>query len=530
LTVAGHSARQRGASGGADPPRGLLAIGVVVACIIALPVAITIVQAFQGGFAAAADALGAPSTPRLLRNTVEVAALATPIAGIIGVASAWFVERTRLPGRRIWALLLVAPLTMPLFVTSYAWANLTPGLQGSFLQATAIVAFTYYPIVFLLVAVSLRGLDPALEETARALGLGTWHIFFRVVLPQVRPAVLGGLLLVALDTLIEFDAFVALKFQTFATDIYNQYRLGFSVSGAAALSFMSIALCAVLLLGEAWLRGNANYTRVSLGIRRATVRYELGKMTLPVVAGLTVIIGLGLGIPVGTLVNWLLSSSHSALSGASGNLQYLLPATITSVLLGGAAALVAIMFALPVAALAVRYRGWRVTAVERTAYLAYALPDLVGAIAIAYAASHWARFAYGSFALLVLAEAVLFVPFAIVSLRATLGQIEPALEDSARALGAGPLATLRRVTGPLARPGFLAAAMLVFAFTLGDISTTQVLLPLNSYTLGTEFQANSSSIAFAAAAPFAAVLVVLAMGSAWVVMGGFGEVRQLGDA
>ena len=165
------------------------------------------------------------------------------------------------------------------------------------------------------------------------------------------------------------------------------------------------------------------------------------------------------------------------------------------------------MLALPIALLAVRYRGPTVTTLERATYLSFALPDLVAAIALAYAASHHARFLYGSFALLVFAEAILFVPFALVALRATLGQIEPALEDSARSLGLGPLRALWRVTMPLARPGFVAAAVLVFAFVLGDLSTAQVLLPLDSYTLGTEFQANSSSVAFAAAAPFAAVLI-----------------------
>ena len=54
----------------------------------------------------------------------------------------------------------------------------------------------------------------------------------------------------------------------FSFDVYAQYQLGFSASGAAALSFVSIALCVVLLFGEARLRGHANYTRVSQGARR----------------------------------------------------------------------------------------------------------------------------------------------------------------------------------------------------------------------------------------------------------------------
>ena len=72
-----------------------------------------------------------------------------------------------------------------------------------------------------------------------------------MILPQLRPALLGGMLLVALDTLVEFDAFVGLRFQTFSSDVYAQYKLGFSASGAAALSFASIAVCVVLLFGEA---------------------------------------------------------------------------------------------------------------------------------------------------------------------------------------------------------------------------------------------------------------------------------------
>jgi iron(III) transport system permease protein len=64
-------------------------------------------------------------------------------------------------------------------------------------------------------------------------------------------------------------------------------------------------------------------------------------------------------------------------------------------------------------------------------------------------------------------------------------------------------------------------------FTLGDLSTTQVLLPVNLYTLGTEFYANSSTVAFAAAAPFAAVLIALAVVAAYLLMSRFGTVRAL---
>jgi iron(III) transport system permease protein len=505
--------------------RGLPPVCVAVAVVIGLPVLITMVQALQGGISAARTAITTGATPTLFLHTIELAAVVTPACGAIGLAAAWLVERTRLPGRRIWQLLLVAPLAVPLFVTSYAWATLSTSLTG-FWGAAGIVTFSYYPIVFLLVSASLRVTDPALEETARSLGLGAWRTFVRVVLPELRPALLGGMLLVVLDTLVEFDAFVALKFQTLSVNIYAQYQLGFSAAGAAALSLFSTLICVVVLLGEYRLRGGANYTRISHGARRGVVRCRLGRAMPVVLAGLVLLVAVSLGIPLGLLVRWFAQAGRAA--GAPAGVGSLWPATLTTVLLGVASGLVAVLLALPVAILAVRRRGTLANLLERSVYLSFALPDLVAAIAIAYGATHVVHFLYGTVVLLVLAEAMLFAPFAVVALRGTIGLIEPSLEESGRALGLGPLRTLWRVTLPLARPGLAAAGVLVFVFVLGDLSTAQVLLPPGLTTLGTQFWADAGSVAFAAAAPYAAVLIALALLATYVLMSRFGRVRSLG--
>jgi iron(III) transport system permease protein len=506
-------------------PRGLVLVSLAVAAVAGLPVVITVIQAFEGGASAAKAAINDSATPTLLLHTVELAALATPACGALGLATAWLVERTSVPGRRMWPLLLVAPLAVPLFVTSYAWATLSSSLTG-FWGAAGIVTFSYYPIVFLLVAASLRVMDPALEETAQSLGLGAWRTFVRVVVPQLRPALLGGMLLVLLDTLVEFDAFVALKFQTLSVNIYAQYQLGLSAAGAAALSLLSTLVCVVVLFGEHRLRGDANYTRISQAARRGVARYRLGRTTPLALAGLTLLVAVSLGIPLALLVHWFAQGDRTA--GAPAGVGSLWSATLTTVLLGVASGLVAVVLGLPVAILAVRRSGRLVTTIERSVYLSFALPDLVAAIALAYGATHIAHFLYGTVVLLVLAEAMLFVPFAVVALRGTIGLIEPALEESGRALGLGPLRTLWRITVPLARPGLAAAGVLVFAFVLGDLSTAQVLLPPGLNTLGTQFWVDSGTVAFAAAAPFAAVLIVLALLATYVLMSRFGRVRDAG--
>jgi iron(III) transport system permease protein len=244
--------------------------------------------------------------------------------------------------------------------------------------------------------------------------------------------------------------------------------------------------------------------------------------------GLTLLVAASLGVPLVRLADWFAQGTRTA--GAAAPVSGVWSALLSTVLLGISSALVAILLSLPIAILAVRRSGRAVTAIERSIYLSFALPDLVGAIALAYGASHVAHFLYGTVVLLVLAEAMLFIPFAVVALRSTIALIEPALEDSARSLGLGPLRTLWRVTVPLARPGLAAAGVLVFAFVLGDLSTPQVLAPPGLTTLGTQFNADSATVSFAAAAPYAAALVVLALISTYLLMGRFGRVRGLAEA
>jgi iron(III) transport system permease protein len=505
-------------------PRSLVAICAVVVVVTGIPIIVTIGQAASGGWSEVVHAFHGTDLGSLLFRTIGVALLATPVCGILGVAGAWFVERTQLPGGRIWALLLVAPITIPVFLTSYAWSALGTEFQG-FFGAFCILAVTYYPIAFLLTSAALRGMDPALEESAMALGCGTWRVFWRVVLPQLRPSLLGGLLVVALATLVEFDAFVGIHFSTFVASIYSQYQVSFSASGAATLACVSILLCALILAVETRLRGNAAYTGVSHGSRRPPERYALGRTTPIVLIGLTALATFSVEIPVYALIRWFEQATPGSSAGAAAGIGDLLPATLTSVGLGVSAAILTLLLALPIAILATRYRGRTVSILERATYLSFALPDLVAAIAFAYATSQYTGALYGNIVILVLAYAVLFCPIAVLALRVSFGQIEPSMDESARSLGLGPVRSLVRVGLPLARPGIAAGGVLIFAFVLSDLSTTQVLLPPGMVTLGTDFWADSSTVAFGASAPFAAMLMILAAGATYVLMSRFGKTR-----
>ena len=104
---------------------------------------------------------------------------------------------------------------------------------------------------------------------------------------------------------------------------------------------------------------------------------------------------------------------------------------------------------------------------------------------------------------------MLFIPRAMVSIRASLAQAPEELTDAARALGDRPMRAFLRVTLPLTAPGVLAGFAMVFIATSTELTATLLLAPTGTQTLATAFWSASESIDYAGAAPYAAALVLV---------------------
>jgi iron(III) transport system permease protein len=506
------------------PSWGLLAVSALGAVLVLLPIGLTALRAAQVGGAQAWRLLFRPLVGELLINTASLAAVAVVLAAILGTAIAWFVERTRLPGRRFWAVLAAVPLAIPSFTTSYAWVSISPDLQD-FLGAVLVVTCSYYPLVYLPVAAALRGMDPALEETARALGLGPLRTFRRVVLPQLRPALLGGMLLVTLNVLTEFGAFALLRFRTFTTEIYVQFRASFDGPAGSLLAGVLILLCLLCLLAELRVRGRARYGRIGSGTRRAFTPYELGRARLPVLGFFVLLSLVTVGVPVGTTLYWLTQPGAAAITPAEVSPALLTQATLASIGYGLGGAAVATLLALPIGFLATRYRGRTVTLIERTSYLTQGLPGIVIALALVFLTVHYLHLLYQSALLMILAYGIQFLCLAVVGVRAALSQAQPSLEEAARSLGLGPVAVARRVMLPLAGPGLGAAAAMVFVSVVTELTATLLLAPIGTQTLATQIWADTSTLAFAAAAPYTALMMTISLLATWLLARRFGQSR-----
>jgi iron(III) transport system permease protein len=386
------------------------------------------------------------------------------------------------------------------------------------------MTFAVYPFVYLPVAASLRRADPAEEEVARSLGLGPVRTFWRVTVGQVRLAILGGSLMVALVLLAEYGAFEILRYDTFTTAIFTEYGT-FGVSTAGALSLVLVVLSLGVLAGEGASRGGGRVARSSPMAARPPVRHRLGRARPLALAGCGAVVVLALGVPFGEIISLLGDAGGVGLPGAS-----LGSALAHTVLYSAPAGVLATAGALPVAVLSLRYPGRWSRLFERGSYLILGLPGIVIALALVYFTERYAANLYQSPVLLIAAYSLMFFPLALVAVRASLAQSPLRLEEVARSLGRRRLEVLWRVTLPLVGPGLAAGFCLVFLEAITELTATLVLIPPNTETLSTQFWALHTNGYYGQAALYAAVIIGLAAIPGYALGRWFDRLPSVGSA
>jgi iron(III) transport system permease protein len=477
----------------------------LVALLSLIPLGFIVFVAIDSGWDTASAMVFRPRVGELVVNTLALVAVTLPVAIGLSVGLAWLTERTNLPLRRTWSWLLVAPLAVPAFVQSYAWNTVAPGLYGLF-GAALVSILAYFPFMYLPVAAQLRRLDPALEETAASLGKSPAAIFFSVVLPQLRLAISGGALLIGLHLLAEYGLYVLMRYDTFATAIVDQFQSVFNGPAANLLGGVLVLLCFALLGLESFVRGDARYARVGGGSARSTGRGHLGRWALSSQLALTAVVLLSVGVPLYTLTRWLVLGGTDI-----WKLDSIVPALGQTAFLALAGAGITIVAALPAAWLSVRAPSRLARLIESSHYYVGALPGVIVALALVTITVRVALPLYQTMATLLLAYLLMFLPRAMVGLRASIAQAPVELERAAQSLGKPPLVAVFQTTVRLAAPGAFAAAALVGLGIANELTGTLMLAPNGVRTLATRFWAYTAELDFSSAAPYALLMVLLSL-------------------
>lgn len=493
---------------------------MLAAAVALLPLGYLGVRAADAGLAGAWEILGRERTLWLLVRSLSLTGAVTGACLVIGVGMAWLTTRTELPARRTFAVLAALPLAVPSYVAAYAWVSAVPAVAG-FWGTFVVLTLCTYPYVYLPVAAALRRADPGLEEVSRSLGRSATRTFLQVTLRLVRPAAAAGALLVALYTLSDFGTPSLLRYDVFTRVIHASYRSSFDRTPAAVLSLLLVAITVAVTVAESRSRGRAGQARVGAGAARAPAPVRLDRWRVPAVGGCLLVAAAALGFPAASLGYWLSVGSSAGL-----DLPRLGAAAVSTAGVSVLGAAVATVLAVPVGILAVRHRTRGVRLLEHATYAGHALPGIVVALALVFFGVRFAQPFYQRTPLLVLAYVVLFLPAAVGAVRSAVALSPPRLEEVSRSLGQGQWASLRRVTLPLAAPGVAAGGAMVLLTCMKELPATLLLRPTGMDTLATRLWTETGAGAYAAAAPYAVLLVLLAAAATFALVGSQGRMAE----
>ena len=539
--------------------RAAWALAAVVGALLLGYVAWPLVDTFRAGAdgAVLADLFGSPRAAgtRALVRSVWVSAASTLGALAVGTALAYGLARLDVPFRRTLTGVAALPLALPplvgvlAFLFLYGESGMLPrGLQvvlgldavpfafGGTAAVLAVHVYVFYVYAYLFTGAALARLDGSLLDASADLGAGGWTTFRRVVLPHLRPALVGSALLVFMLSMGSFTApLLFAEGDPFLTTLVYQLKLNGALDRAATVSAVLAVICLVVLVGVE--RGPAaGTTGAGKGVAARRAR-ALGPLAT-VAAGLAVGVALVLVLlPIGTVVllsfvaegSWTTQAlpdtftldNYTALFSEA---EVFAP-VVSSLWMAAAATAANVVFGVAVALVVTRGEVPGRGLIRALALLPFAVPATVLALALVVAFDEPSALAggavlVGSVALLPLAYVVRHVPLVVRSTQAALESFDERLAEASADLGAGPVRTLRVVVLPVILPGVVAGALLTFVAALGEFVAGVMLYVFDNRPISVEIFSQLRLYEFGQAAAYSVLLMALvgvAVGASRVV-------------
>ena len=471
-----------------------------------------------------ADVFRNPIYAEGLRNSCGLAAGSTLLAALLAVPLAWLNHRYRFAGRSLFGALILVPMILPPFVGAigllqilgpYGALNALLGLgpvdwlgQSRILGVVVLQALALYPILYLNVAAALANIDPAMEEAAANLGSNGWRTFRRITLPLVMPGLFAGGTLVFIASFTELGTPLMLNYtRCAAVQVYDELKEISTSPFPYALVSVVLASSVLLYAGGRLLFGRKAYAMQAKAAVAHTTRELRGWQAALALLPFVVVTALALLPHAGVVLtsfaqpgSWYRTALPTVFTGANydsalghamtlngirNSLSFASMAVVVNIVLGVAIALVVVRSRLPVR-----------SALDTLAMVPLAVPGLVMAFGflalsntlcnLASVRTHPALSGLldvqtNPTLFLVIAYAVRRLPFMVRAAVAGLQQTSVTLEEAAANLGAAPLTVLRRVTAPLIAANLIAGVLLVFAFSMLEVSDSLILAQKMEY-------------------------------------------------
>lgn len=444
----------------------------------------------------------------LLVNSVVFSLGSSTLSVLLGLVLAWITVRTNAPLRTLFELTAVIPNVLPPLLVSISWMfllNPTNGMINVVLNSLTggkplniyslggliwVEALVTTPLAFLIVAGALHGMDPSLEDAAKASGSSDIEVTWRITFPLIRPAILAAWSLNFIRAMESFDtpAIIALpaRIEVFTTKIFREAMGSFPTNHNLAATYgvglLTITLLFVYLYRRMTSQVERYATVTGKGYRPQAI--DLGKWKLVVSGIALVILSIMVVLPICTLLLLsLLPYYHVPSWSDLGTLtlkhyrflvqeERVLTALWNSLVLAVGGATLCMLLASIVSYITVKTKIAGRGILEALAFVPWAFPGTALAIGLLWAYVQFPLPVYNTLWILLIAYVTRFLPYGLRATNSTIIQIHNDLEEASLSCGAGFFATFRRVLVPLMRPGLIAGWILLATTFMREFGTS----------------------------------------------------------
>ena len=447
----------------------------------------------------------------------------------IGTGTAWLITNFNFHGKRFFEWALILPLAIPPYILAYTFTglfdsygtlnnlsrdlfqlgdgvNIFPNVRNIY-GAVVVFSFTLYPYVYLVSRSAFINQSRSMLESGRMLGLSQFGIFYKLSLPLIRPAMIGGVMLVVMETLSDFGAVEHFAVQTFTTGIFRTwYGMG-DLNTAMQLASMLLIFVGVFLFIERKSRKQAAFTTNASNFRPIQIDQLSGVYSVLAFIACLMPILIGFLLPISELLVWAINY----------NLSFFNEKFIKTVYLSIAAAILCSTLALLIN-FSIRLNKSRfLNILNSFLSIGYAVPGLILAVGIVQLMTFLDRSLFlssnfiltGSLIGLILAYIIKSYALSNSTFESGMENISPRIDDSARVLKSTGWNLLGRIHFPLLKTSFLTSILLVTSEVVKELPATLILRPFNFDTLAVStYIYAAEERMFEAAAPSIAIIIV----------------------
>ena len=467
-------------------------------------------------------------------NSIVLVSGVSVLVMAIGSVTAWVVTNYNFFGKKFFEWGLILPLAIPPYILAYTFtglfdsygtaneiardlfnlqqsAVLFPNIRNIY-GAIIVFAFTLYPYVYLICRTAFLNQSKSMFEVGRTLGLSQTLVFFRLALPLVRPALIAGTMIVAMETLSDFGAVDHFAVSTFTTGIFRTWYGMYDLTTAMQLASMLLIFITFCLIIERTSRRNASYDSVSSNFKPSPVQKldSLKSFACFLVCFLPIFIGFLL--PILEILNWALSFNSGFFD------KQFLSISSNTILLSVTSAILCTFIAMMIN-FSIRYKNSPLLKfINPFLNVGYAVPGLILAVGIVQLfvfvdskllISLEGYFLTGSIFGLIFAYVIKSYALANSTYEAGYQKINKAIDDSARVLKSGGFNLLYRVHFPILKTSFFTSILLVTSEVVKELPATLILRPFNFETLAVStYIYASEERMIEAAAPATAIILI----------------------